>query len=164
MDTNKLRKVLELALHPNTEQAESEAALKAARRMLGGKGLDTLLTTGQTTSSRTNNSKTSWTLQIPGKWHHALTEQVFLDAQKLHLQIKVISYKPVDPKHFSAGTQFEFHAYGAPHAIEKLDKSIKLYIQEINKETPTRKPAPRAPHTKPEPPKPKGWFSKWFGK
>jgi hypothetical protein len=136
MDTTKLRKVLELALHPNTEQAESEAALKAARRMMGHKHLDEIIQDAQQSVNKppsAHASERSWEITMPGKWQHSLTEQVFLDAQKLGLHVWVLSYKPVDPGHWSAGTLFEFKVTGDHQSLEKLDKVINLYIQEVNK-------------------------------
>ncbi len=168
MDTAKLRKVLELALHPNTEQAESEAALKAARRMMGHKHLDEIIRDAQQSVNKPKGSNSpferAWQITMPGKWQHSFTEQVFLDAQKLGLHIWMLSYKPVDPTHWSTGTLFKFKVMGDRQSVEKLARVIDLYIQEVNKEAPARKPAPRAPHPRPESPKPKGWFSKWFSK
>lgn len=165
---NKLRQILELALRADTGDGESAAALAAARRLVAKHGMDLLgaaaaeqvVYRDKVEYRKPNHSHSmELTLKFPATYHHAMIERIFLDADALGCDIKLISCD-TQTSAILSGTVIKFKVMGTKAAVNAYDSNMDSYMDQMNRKA--RGQAGAAPR-QPQPKKSKGWFSKLFG-
>lgn len=160
----KLRKVLELALHPNTGEAESQAALRAARKLTQDADLNQLL---QASSAHSNLHKPTHSmpvkLTVPATYMHNMIERLFEDAHALSVTVRITSCRAPN-RNPGKGMILEFIMEGSSINLNRMGDQIRrhvAYMQNNSKQKTTSTDS--QPETTPDPPAKKGWFAKWFG-
>lgn len=169
MDT-KLRQILELALRSDTGEGESVAALNAARRLVSKHGMELL---GAQAAERVvyrdkeiyrnkpHDYSATYVLTIPAKYHHSMMERIFLDAQELNCEVRLISCAPkAQDKDILSGTTMEFKVMGMKAHVVKYGGMLKAYVDQMRQEQGASPAADSVPEQKV---RKQGWFSKLFG-
>jgi hypothetical protein len=120
---DRLKNILTLALRPDTSDAESEAALAAARRIVKSKGLDDLWksTTQVVTRVETKvkviyrdrHKPDSREIQmtVPCDYLHTIVEHMFASAQNLACEIVITSFQARN-RNLTDSTLIEYRIHG----------------------------------------------------
>jgi hypothetical protein len=174
MDT-KLRHILELALRADTGDGESSAALAAARRLVAKHGIELLgaqapeqvVYRDKVVYHKPNHSHArELTMQFPATFHHAMLERIFLDANALECDIKLISCTS-RTQDVMSGTVIKFKVMGTQAGVDTYNSNMNSYVDQMKRKTGYSGPQSSTPDPQARSQtsnKAKGWFSKLFSR
>lgn len=123
MMNDRLRSVLNLAFHPKTTTHEAEAALHAARRMMGDGGIDALLAAKERVVERTM----TYTQTVSMKYQHSWLELIIQTARRVDLDFKLISCGTVDNR-VLASMVIKFEVSGKISSLDSYDRVISSAV------------------------------------
>ena len=158
----KLKSILNLALHPSTNEGEAAAALNRARALASKYGLETLLEEDTKTSApsptrtqtvyRNPNHTHSLTLnmKVLPRWQHNFIERLFKDCAYFECSVEMISCRS-QTKLETGGLDMQVKLHGTADSIKKFNQEIDNWFAEMSSKT-SRPQKPAASQTQ-RPPK-----------
>lgn len=129
---DRLRSVLQLAFHPKTPVHEAEAALHAARRMIGDGGIDALLAARERVVDPQRNAEkvVTYTQTIPMRYQHNWLEIIIQTARQANLDFELISCGTVDNKVIAA-MEIKFKVSGSRTNVDRYGRVIETGFQRM---------------------------------
>lgn len=138
MMDNRLRSVLTLAFRPDTPMHEAEAALHAARRLLGTGGIEALLAARERIVERVVErprkieQTITYTQTIPMRFQHNWLEIIIQTARRANLDFELIQCGTVDNK-VIASMEIKYRVGGLHGDLDRYDRVIQAGIKEMER-------------------------------
>lgn len=142
---DKFRSILNLALHPNTNEGEASAALNRARAMVQKTGFDALVGAAPTPVPSVKtvveerivyryrprfNSSRKITIRIPAEYQCAMLERIFVDAPSWYCDAHMTKCTGVDNQ-IGRGMILEFILNGERYDLDQFEDAIDSYVTQM---------------------------------
>lgn len=141
---SKLQNILELALRPDTQEHESLAAFRAARRLVAKQGLPSWKGNPKTVVKYIEKEvfvfdhafydcESSFILIVKNEFKHDMLQRIFLDAYTLNCMTYLTSCELVDPDDDRGGLKITFTVKGYKSDISIYNQAMQVHVDRMNR-------------------------------
>lgn len=170
---DRLKHILTLALRPDTADAESQAALAAARRIVKNQGLDDLWKSTTRVETRVETKvkviyrdrrkphSREVKMTVPPEYLHTMVEHMFTNSQSLGCELVITSFK-AKHKSLTNSTIIEYTIHGENSNLDMHYDKMHSLVNMIKHATGRKNECTSSPRAKVGQKSKLGWFLRLF--